>query len=155
MDLKPYLVSWNITKRCNLRCAHCYLDSSELSSDTSDELTHKDCLRLIDQIAEISPESLLVLTGGEPLLRSDIFDLIGYASQKGMMAVLGTNAILIDDETAKKLKDCGLSGLGVSLNSKDPRIHDSFCSVEGAWKDTIAGIEACQRQTWNFRFRPP
>jgi radical SAM protein with 4Fe4S-binding SPASM domain len=86
-------------------------------------------------------------------LRSDIFDLIGYVSQKGMMAVLGSNAILIDDEMAKRLKDCGLSGMGISLHSFIPEIHDSFCGVEGAWKDTIAGIEACQRQNLEFQIQ--
>ncbi len=153
MEFKPYLISWNITKRCNLCCRHCYLDSSELNCNTTDELTKEECLRLIDKIADINPETMLVLTGGEPLLRSDIFDLIGYVSQKGMMVVLGSNAIPIDDEMAKRLKGCGLSGVGISLHSFTPEIHDSFCGVEGAWKDTIAGIEACRRQNLEFQIQ--
>ena len=80
-DFKPYLVALNLTSRCNLKCAHCYLDATTKMSGGHDELTTEECFRLIDQIAEVNRGSLLVITGGEPLVRPDILDIeIGRAS---------------------------------------------------------------------------
>ena len=77
-------------------------------------------------MAELNPNLLLILTGGEPLLRKDIYDLSSYASQKGMMVVLGTNGNMIDDDIAKKLKESGVTGIGISLDSDVPGRHDTF-----------------------------
>ena len=155
----PHVISWNLTKACNLLCTHCYLladnvqptDQSDAnlpdtahsqdtpnfnqvqcgSASADDELDTDKALKVIDEIAELNPNLILILTGGEPLLRKDIFELSRHAAEKGMMVLLGTNACLIDDEMAKKLKDNGFSGIGISLDSVHPEIHDSIRGAKG------------------------
>ncbi|OHB42572.1 MAG: hypothetical protein A3G70_02935 [Planctomycetes bacterium RIFCSPLOWO2_12_FULL_39_13] len=104
-------------------------------------------------MAELNPNLLLILTGGEPLLRKDIYELTCYASQKGMMIVLGTNGNLINDDNAKRLKESGVTGIGISLDSIVPEKHDKFRGFSGAWDDTINGIEACRRQGVEFQIQ--
>ena len=153
MNYKPYAISWNTTYRCNLRCSHCYLDTNALTRQSANELNTQEGFRLIDQMAELNPNLLLILTGGEPLLRKDIYDLASYASQKGMMVVLGTNGNLIDDDIAKKLRESGVTGVGISLDSIVPEKHDKFRGIPGTWDDTLNGIEACRRQGVEFQIQ--
>lgn len=153
MNYKPYAISWNTTYRCNLRCSHCYLDTNALTKQSANELSTREGFTLIDQMAELNPNLLLILTGGEPLLRRDIYDLASYASQKGMMIVLGTNGNLIDDDNAKKLKTSGVTGIGISLDSTIPKYHDVFRGIPGTWDDTLNGIEACKRQGIDFQIQ--
>ena len=153
MDYKPYAISWNTTYRCNLRCSHCYLDTNALTNQSVSELSTQEGYKLIDQMSELNPNLLLILTGGEPLLRKDIYDLSSYASQKGMMVVLGTNGNMIDDDIAKKLKESGVTGIGISLDSVVPERHDKFRGIPGAWDDTLNGIEACRRQGIEFQIQ--
>ncbi|HHT9125542.1 MAG TPA: radical SAM protein [Candidatus Brocadiia bacterium] len=148
----PYIISWNTTWRCNLRCAHCYLDADS-GEQSIGELTTKEGFRLIDEIACVNSETMLILTGGEPLLRSDIFELSAHASSKGMMVVLGTNGNLVNEDVVQKLKKCGVSGVGISLDSINPDIHDSFRGVRGAWNETIKGIEACKKYGLDFQIQ--
>ncbi len=153
MKYKPYAISWNTTYRCNLRCSHCYLDTNALTKQSASELSTEEGLRLIDQMAELNPNLLLILTGGEPLLREDIYELASQASKKGMMVVLGTNGNLIDDDIARKLKESGVTGIGISLDSLVPERHDKFRGFPGAWDDTLNGIEACRRQGIGFQIQ--
>ena len=153
MDYKPYAISWNTTYRCNLRCSHCYLDTNALTNQSAIELSTQEGYKLIDQMAELNPNLLLILTGGEPLLRKDIYDLSSYASQKGMMVVLGTNGNMIDDDIARKLKESGVTGIGISLDSIVPGRHDTFRGIPGARDDTLNGIEACRRQGIEFQIQ--
>ncbi len=118
-----------------------------------EELTTKEGFRLIDEIATVNPETMLILTGGEPLLRSDIFELSKYASGKGLMVVLGTNGNLVNDDVAQELKRCGVSGVGISLDSTNTDIHDSFRGVKGTWNETIKGIEACKKHGLDFQIQ--
>jgi radical SAM protein with 4Fe4S-binding SPASM domain len=101
-------------------------------------------LRLIDQIALVNEEVMLILSGGEPLLRKDIFELAQYASGRGMMVVLGTNGILLDNEVARKLKQSGVSGLSISLDSVNPEIHDWSRLMHGSWEKAVRAIEICR-----------
>ncbi len=153
MNYKPYAISWNTTYRCNLRCSHCYLDTNALTNQSASELTTPEGFRLIDQMAELNPNLLLILTGGEPLLRPDIYDLASYASRKGMMIVLGTNGNMLDDDVVKRLKASGVTGIGISIDSVSPRLHDAFRGMPGAWDDTLNGIEACRRQGVEFQIQ--
>lgn len=153
MNYKPYAISWNTTYRCNLRCNHCYLDTNALTRQSASELSTQEGFRLIDQMAELNPNLLLILTGGEPLLRKDIYDLASHASQKGMMVVLGTNGNLIDDDIARKLRESGVTGIGISLDSIVPERHDKFRGIPDAWDDTLNGIEACRRQGIEFQIQ--
>ena len=151
-DFIPFLISWNITKRCNLRCGHCYLDASELESDKG-ELSTKEALKLIDDIAFLAPGAMLILTGGEPLTRSDLFDLAGYATDKGLSVVLGTNGTLLTEEIVLKLKEKGVKGVGLSLDSLNPFSHDKFRGLEGAWDRTVKGAEILNKHGIEFQFQ--
>ncbi|MBI4279398.1 MAG: radical SAM protein [Armatimonadetes bacterium] len=135
----PRLISWNITRRCNLRCPHCYLAAGVAATH---ELTTLEALGLIDQMAAAGTE-MLVLSGGEPLLREDVFDLARHASDRGIMVVLGTSGVLIDETRARQIASSGIAGVAVSLDSLDPKIHDAFRGMEGAWSLAVDGIDRC------------
>ncbi|MGQ0667159.1 MAG: radical SAM protein [Nitrospiraceae bacterium] len=150
-DFKPYLIALNLTKRCNLKCAHCYLDATTKAGGGADELTTEECFRLIDQIAEVNKGCLLVITGGEPLVRPDILEIARHAVQLGFMVVFGTNGMLISDEVAKQLVKIGVMGVGISIDSLEPAKHNAFRGVPGAWEAAVAGIEACKRNGLQFQ----
>lgn len=136
----PYLVSWNLTKRCNLACSHCYLDAGELSG--ADALSTEGALCIVDQLASAAPGAMVVLTGGEPLLRPDIYDITRHAAFSGLNPVLGTNGTLLTEEVCRRLRDSGMKGAGVSVDSTSPSFHDRFRGMEGSWKKTVEGM-AC------------
>ena len=146
---RPYIISWNLTYRCNLACEHCYLDAGAKSkrkleteefSDRS-ELGTEECFRVIDQIAETAPESVTILTGGEPLLRRDILEIIRYGKEKNLWIVVGTNGVLITETLAETLIKEGVRGMALSLDSLTPENHDSFRLVKGAWQNTVDGAK--------------
>jgi len=137
------IISWNVTRRCNLGCKHCYLPARSHDNESSNELNTGEALQVIDQIASINPEVMLILSGGEPLMRKDIFELAAHASQKKMMVVLGSNGILIDEAVTSKLRSSGVSGISISLDSVDPKIHDEMRSLDGAWKKAVSAIDIC------------
>ncbi len=147
----PFLISWNITKRCNLRCEHCYLDAAELEG--GDDVSTEEAMGFVDQIASVNPQAMLILTGGEPLLRPDCFDIAAYAAQKGLTVVLGTNGTLIDGKTIKNIKDSGIRGVGISLDSAAPGYHDGFRGLEGAWSMTLEGIRHLRKNNIDFQLQ--
>ena len=136
----PRLISWNMTFACNLRCPHCYMDAGERAGKR--ELSTEEGKTLIDQIAEVS-KPILILSGGEPLLRKDVFELARYATEKGLIVAMGTNGTLITDSVARDLKSSGVKAVAVSLDSSIPERHDEFRGVKGAWKRALEGIDAC------------
>lgn len=141
----PFLVALNLTRRCNLKCAHCYLDAGVLKDGGRDELSTEEALSLIDQIAALSNETMVVLTGGEPLLRPDILDLARRASAHDLMVVIGTNGMLLGSERVAALMAAGVRAAGISVDSLKPDYHDSFRGAPGAWAKTMAGIDNCRR----------
>jgi len=145
----PRIISWNTTFRCNLRCAHCYINASKKEEG---ELSTDEGKKIMDQIVEVS-KPILILSGGEPLLRQDIFQLAEYGVKKGLNVVMGTNGTLITDEVAGKLKNVGIRKVGISLDSTRPEKHDSFRGVNGAWRSTMNGIEACRRMNLDFQIQ--
>ena len=134
----PLVMSWNITRECNLKCSHCYINATDKKLDN--ELNTQEAKNLIDQIYQVS-RPLLILSGGEPLLRPDIFELIKYGSKIGLKMGLGSNGSLIDDAMATKLKDAGIATVSISLDSNVPEQHDEFRGVSGAWEKAV---EACK-----------
>ena len=138
----PEIVSWNITSSCNLHCAHCYLDAGATKTN---ELSTEECYRVIDQMAELGTE-MVILTGGEPMLRTDLLAIIGHAREKGIMPVMGSNGTLIDEDVAASLKEAGLQGVGISLDSIQPKKHDSFRGLSGCWETAVKGMNACLKQ---------
>jgi AdoMet-dependent heme synthase len=148
---RPYVVSWNLTYRCNLACEHCYLDAggtpqvgTENFADRS-ELGTEECFRVIDEIAAFAPECVTILTGGEPLLRRDILEIVRRAAQRGLWVVVGTNGVRITENLAKRLAEAGARGLSLSLDALDPDRHDRFRKVRGAWQNTVEGAEILSR----------
>jgi AdoMet-dependent heme synthase len=148
---RPYVVSWNLTYRCNLACEHCYLDAggtpqvgTENFSDRS-ELGTEECFRVIDEIAAFAPECITILTGGEPLLRRDILEIVRRASERGLWVVVGTNGVRITENVARQLAAAGARGLSLSLDALDPDRHDRFRRVRGAWRNTVEGAEILNR----------
>jgi radical SAM protein with 4Fe4S-binding SPASM domain len=148
---RPYVVSWNLTYRCNLACEHCYLDAggtplvdTENFTDRS-ELGTEECFRVIDEIAAFAPECLTILTGGEPLLRRDILEIVQRASERGLWVVVGTNGVRITENLAGRLADAGARGLSLSLDALDPDRHDRFRNVRGAWRNTVEGAAILNR----------
>jgi radical SAM protein with 4Fe4S-binding SPASM domain len=148
---RPYVISWNLTYRCNLACEHCYLDAgatplvgTENFADRS-ELGTEDCYRVIDEIAAFAPECLTILTGGEPLLRRDILEIVRRASERGLWVVVGTNGVRITENVAQRLAEAGARGLSLSLDALDPDRHDAFRKVRGAWRNTVEGADILNR----------
>ncbi|MDG6222129.1 MAG: radical SAM protein [Candidatus Bathyarchaeota archaeon] len=145
----PRIISWNTTFRCNLKCSHCYVDANKENS--FNELNTEQGKVLIDQISELS-KPILVLSGGEPLLRDDIFELANYGTKKGLIVTMGTNGTLITDDVAKQLVHSGVRTVAVSVDSDSPKFHDQFRGVKGAWQKTMEGIKACLRNGLNVQF---
>ncbi len=142
MEFVPYIISWNLTQRCNLRCKHCYIDAA---TPMPGELSTAEALRVLDEIAEVNPETMLILTGGEPLMRDDLDELVARASGLGMTVVLGTNGTHLTVGRARTLKQQGLSGVGISLDSLNAPNHDEFRGMSGAWESTVQGIDAARQ----------
>jgi radical SAM protein with 4Fe4S-binding SPASM domain len=135
----PLVVSWNVTRKCNLKCPHCYINAT--NEELKNELSTEEAKMLIDQISEVS-RPLLILSGGEPLLRQDVFELIRYGTEKGLRMGLGSNGVLIDEATATKLKEAGVKTVSISLDSSIPERHDEFRGVSGSWKKAVSAIKA-------------
>jgi radical SAM protein with 4Fe4S-binding SPASM domain len=138
------LVSWNLTRRCNLACGHCYLDAVQRKCEAPGELSSEEALRVVDGIAEAAPGAMLVLTGGEPLLRQDLCALVGQGAAKGLLPVIGTNGVLLNGKRAHELKAAGAAGVGVSLDSAAPDFHDRLRGKPGAWAGAVAGMRAAR-----------
>ncbi|MDR0493132.1 MAG: radical SAM protein [Nitrososphaerota archaeon] len=138
----PLVMSWNVTRECNLKCSHCYLNADE--KKLSNELSTQEGKQLMDQIHEVS-RPLLVLSGGEPMLRPDIFELIEYGAKKGIKMGLGSNGYLIDDAVAKKLKTSGIATVSISLDSHIPAQHDEFRGVDNAWERAVNACKSLRK----------
>ncbi len=139
----PYLIALNLTERCNLNCDHCYLDAKVQKEGSTDELSTGELKNVLEDIAKIGPEAMVVLTGGEPLLRRDIEELASHASDLGLMVVVGSNGLLLTPKRIELLKAAGVAGIGLSIDSLDAARHDSFRGRKGAWTKTMASIDFC------------
>ncbi len=139
-DKKPVVV-WNMTRRCNLKCVHCYARSEDISYDN--ELNHEQSIAMIDDLAEFGVPVLL-FSGGEPLVHPRLVEYAQYAVSKGMRAVISTNGTLITEEKAQLLKEIGLSYVGISLDGME-ETHDKFRGVKGSFKKVMSAIENCQK----------
>ena len=140
--MPPFLVSYSVTRECNLRCKHCYSESSD--NVPKDELTTEQAFRLLDEVVSWGPK-LLIFDGGEPLKRADFFDLAKHASSKGIRTVIGTNATLIDRGVAQKLKDCGVMAAQISVDGANAKTHDAFRGLHGSFDDALRGIRSLRK----------
>jgi len=146
-----YLLAINLTRRCNLACAHCYLDAETLEHGGTNELSSDEIRHLLSDIAARSAETMVVLTGGEPLLRRDLEDLVKHGADAGLSMVVGTNGVLLSEQRVSTLKQAGALGVGISLDSLDPGLHDAFRGCQGSWEETLAGMETCRRHNLPFQ----
>jgi len=140
-DKKPVVV-WNMTRRCNLKCVHCYAQAKDV--EFKNELSTEEGKALIDDLAAFG-SPVILFSGGEPTMRKDLPELAAYAREKGMRAVISTNGTLIDKSLAKKLKDVGLSYVGISFDGVR-ETNDKFRGVKGAFDAALEGLHNCQAE---------
>ncbi|MFA5450923.1 MAG: radical SAM protein [Dehalococcoidales bacterium] len=135
-DLK--LVAWEITRRCNLFCAHCR--AAAMDEEYTGELSTQECFRLVDQISEVA-KPILILTGGEPLMREDIYDIGRYANSKGFRVVVGTNGTLINVKTAQCIKEIPVSRISISIDFPTADLQDEFRGKKGSFDEALERIQ--------------
>jgi len=132
----PFLVVWNFTTKCNLRCKHCY------AAGRRGELSLEQKLDVVDQLADAGVVALAI-SGGEPLMEDDLWEVASHAAERGLVVNVATNGTLIDEDAALKLKEAGTTYVEISLDSYIPEVHDTFRGVKGAYERTIEGIRHC------------
>jgi AdoMet-dependent heme synthase len=133
---------WEVTGACNLRCIHCHATSGKAAPD---ELTTDEGKKLIDMLAATSEFRTLIYTGGEPLVRPDIFTLLRHSQKAGLANIIATNGTMIDEEMAFKLKDHGVVCNAISIDAADPQTHDSIRNKPGAFELALRAIEATKK----------
>jgi sulfatase maturation enzyme AslB (radical SAM superfamily) len=132
----PFLVVWNYTNACNLRCKHCYQNSEKTAVGNLSTAQRK---QVVDQLAQENVVAV-AFSGGEPLMSSDFFEVAGYASKNGLYVSMASNGTLITPSVAHKLKDCGVGYVDVSLDGAKAETHETFRGVSGCFDKTLAGI---------------
>jgi heme b synthase len=142
------LVAWEVTRQCNLSCLHCRA-SAELGP-YPDELTTSEGLNLLEQIRETG-KPVVILTGGEPLLRPDIFELAKHGHELGLRMVMAVNGTLLDLDRARKLKEAGIQRISISMDGATAETHDFFRQVKGAYAGILKGIEAARAAGLEFQ----
>jgi AdoMet-dependent heme synthase len=142
------MVAWEVTRSCNLACVHCRA-SAEFGPYPG-ELSTQECLKVIDEIASFS-KPVIILTGGEPLLRSDIFDLARHGTARGLRMVMATNGTLITDQAVEEMKSSGIQRVSISLDGPDAESHDAFRKVKGSFEGSLRGIEMLKKGGIEFQ----
>ena len=138
-DRRPIVV-WSLTRTCNLKCIHCYTDSE--AQKYPDELTTEQCKAVLADLAEFRVPAVL-FSGGEPLVRKDVFELATYARSLDLHVVLSTNGTLITREVAERFVQLKFAYIGISLDSAVPEVHDKFRGMDGAFRRTMQGFRHC------------
>lgn len=133
MDFLPRIIFWETTKQCNLRCGYC----RRLLDQSGPELTSLDALRIIREIKDVFGKPMLILSGGEPLLRKDIFEIIYYAYRADLPVALATNGVMLNDTHARRLKEFGVKRVSISLDAGDELAHDLSRGIRGAFRKTL------------------
>ena len=141
------IVSWNTTNACNMYCAHCYRDAG---CKAEEELSTEEAKKLLEEIARAGFK-IMIFSGGEPLTRPDILELVRHAASLHLIPVFGTNGTLITPEMAHDLKEAGAKGMGISLDSLDKEKHDKFRSFPGAWEGAVRGMKNCREAGLSFQ----
>ncbi|MBS1232545.1 MAG: Radical domain protein [Nitrospirae bacterium] len=135
MEFTPKWIAWEITRRCNLRCVHCR-SSSETEVKAHPDFPTEEAFRVIDDINSYA-KPVIVLSGGEPLMRNDVFEIAQYGTDKGLRMCLATNGTLVNDEVCRKIKDSGIRIVSLSLDGSEERVHDDFRGQQNAFAGTI------------------
>jgi len=135
MEFTPKWIAWEITRRCNLRCVHCR-SSSETEVKAHPDFPTEEAFRVIDDINSYA-KPVIVLSGGEPLMRNDVFQIAQYGTDKGLRMCLATNGTLVNDEICQKIKDSGIRIVSLSLDGSEEKVHDDFRGQHNAFTGTI------------------
>ncbi len=135
MEFKPKWIAWEITRRCNLRCIHCR-SASEMEVKGHPDFSTEEAFRIIDDISSYA-KPVMVLSGGEPLIRPDVFDIARYGTEKDLRMCLATNGTLVDDEICERIKESGIKIVSLSLDGSNEDVHDDFRNQKGAFSGTI------------------
>lgn len=138
----PRLISWNLTLRCPLKCSHCYVKAGR---EADGVLSTEEALAVIDQVRAVGTP-VVVLSGGEPLLREDLCTIARHGTEQGLRMVMGTSGFSLDRPMAARLRDAGIKAVAVSIDSTDPAVHDSFRGVSGAWEKAVQAIKNCREE---------
>ncbi|MBP1910495.1 heme b synthase [Methanolobus bombayensis] len=147
----PRLIAWETTAGCNLSCKHCRGSSTEKKPEG--ELTTEEALHFVDEIREMG-NPILILSGGEPLVRDDIFEIAKYATEKGLRVAMATNGTLVTPEMADKIKSVGIQRVSISLDGANSQTHDDFRCMPGAFDGAIKGIENLKDAGIGFQINP-
>lgn len=145
----PHVVAWNLTRRCNLACAHCYIAAGPWHAE-GDELTLDECKRIADQILALNPAPLFIFSGGEPLIREDLEAFARHCTSAGATVVVGTNGTGLTDERIASLREAGVTGVALSVDSLDARYHDRFRHGEQALEQTLSAVQRLRRAELDF-----
>jgi len=135
----PFLVVWDFTHKCNLKCKHCYSDSGVTGEK---ELNTKEAINVVDQLADCGVTAL-AFSGGEPLSRSDFFEVATHAVDRGLYVSVATNGTLLTKENVKRLKEAKINYVEVSIDGATAETHDAFRGVKGAFEKAVQGLENC------------
>ena len=142
------MIAWELTRSCNLACVHCRASAER--GPYSGELSTQEVLKVMDEIALVG-KPVIILTGGEPLLRSDIFDLARHGTEKGLRMVMATNGTLFMEETVQKMKASGIQRISISLDGPNPETHDAFRKVKGSFEGSLRGISMAKKGGLDFQ----
>lgn len=142
------LVAWETTRNCNLNCVHCR--AAATCGPYTGELDTAASFALLDQIAEVG-QPIVILTGGEPLLREDIFEIADYGTRLGLKMVMAPNGTLLTETMAQKMSDSGIQRISISLDGATAESHDGFRGVPGAFESALRGIEAAKSAGIEFQ----
>jgi heme b synthase len=142
------LVAWELTRSCNLACVHCRAAAQDRPYEG--ELSLAECRKVMDEIAEVA-KPIIILTGGEPLLRSDVFDIARYGHAMGFRMTLATNGTLLTSEIVREMIESGIERISVSLDGANASSHDSFRKVPGAFEAALRGIALAREAKLDFQ----
>ncbi|MBI5074447.1 MAG: radical SAM protein [Nitrospirae bacterium] len=148
MEFTPKWIAWEITRRCNLRCVHCR-SSSEMEMQGHPDFSTEEAYRVLDDIVSYA-QPVVVLSGGEPLTRKDVFEIAQYGTSKGLRMCLATNGTLVTDDICEKIKGSGIRIVSLSLDGADETVHDDFRSEKGAFAGTINAAKLFRKHGIEF-----
>ncbi|HCL80919.1 MAG TPA: radical SAM/SPASM domain-containing protein [Nitrospiraceae bacterium] len=148
MEFTPKWIAWEITRRCNLKCVHCR-SSSEMEAKGHPDLPLKEAFRILDDISSYA-KPVIVLSGGEPLMRGDVFEIAKYGTEKGLRMCLATNGSLVTDDICEKIKASGIRIVSLSLDGSTEDVHDNFRNEKGAFKGILNAARLFKRHGIEF-----
>lgn len=147
-EFVPKWIAWEITRRCNLRCVHCR-SSSEIEVQEHPDFSTEEAFRVIDDISSFA-KPVMVLSGGEPLMRNDVFEISRFGTDKGLRMCLATNGTLVNDIICQKIKDSGIRIVSLSLDGSEEKVHDDFRCQSGAFAGSIRAAELFRKHGIEF-----